>query len=902
MNIFHKYTRQSLKFNKTRTLVTIIGIILSMALFTAVIEGAHSGIEYLKSCIVEDVGYWHGCFKDIDEKQVSALRASEEIEEVSLWGNVGWAEAGTANEYKPYLKIESLPVDGEGMAAIRIQEGSFPEGPGEILLPEHIFYNGELNCKIGDTISLEVGNREEYTGAFTLGEELSDKVNKTYKVTGTYKRLSTDIEDFSCPGYTAFTRAEKTDSYTAFFMMKDIDEFYSFTNSQKISSQWSVNSNLLHVNGIVSNGGIGRFIYGFAGVLIFLIVFGSISLIYNSFSISVSERTKMFGILKSVGATDKQIRSSVLYEALVLSAIGIPLGMIIGCTGIGVTLYSLRDAFSRLIYPDAASRIHLVLDPAALFTAALICLITTLISAWIPAKRAMTLSAMDAVRQSEDLKITEKDVKTSSLTEKLFGFPGMMGAKNFKRNKKRYRSVVISLFVSITLFISASSFTAYLKDAAGGMTENEGTADLNFYDRDHADAAAEGKSYDPERLIQLFSDADGVDDVIFAEVGQEAVGIPKDIISKDYPESADDSGSAAVLKEVPIIVAFINDSSFSDLLREQGLDPESYRDASSPRGILYNSETTSYYSSDTGNKKWRTYSLLDESSLPLEIRSLSFREMEGLVFMEQIRTEEGMKYYYYPEEYMERYWNGEIGELDEEQAVVYSADEALCDTKYRVEAVIDQELFPIGERITLLYPLSLKESVLKERSGNFAYNCSYFFKAKDHKKAYTAVKSILSEQGMDTGALVDLAEYHESEKMLMTIINVFAYGFIILISLIAAANVFNTISTNVSLRRRELAMLRSIGLSPKGFSRMMNYECLMYGLKGILWGLPASVLVTFVIWRITGNAYETGFYIPWYSVAIAVGSVFAVVFATMIYAAGKIKEEDPVEVLKNENI
>ena len=138
--------------------------------------------------------------------------------------------------------------------------------------------------------------------------------------------------------------------------------------------------------------------------------------------------------------------------------------------------------------------------------------------------------------------------------------------------------------------------------------------------------------------------------------------------------------------------------------------------------------------------------------------------------------------------------------------------------------------------------------------------------------------------------------------MLVTVVRVFSYGFIVLISLIAMANVFNTISTGVMLRRREFAMLRSIGLGQKGFRRMMNYECLIYGCKGLLWGLPAAVALTYVIYRITGGVMERSFYIPWHSVAVAVGSVFAVVFATMLYATGIVRRDNPIDALRRENL
>ena len=160
----------------------------------------------------------------------------------------------------------------------------------------------------------------------------------------------------------------------------------------------------------------------------------------------------------------------------------------------------------------------------------------------------------------------------------------------------------------------------------------------------------------------------------------------------------------------------------------------------------------------------------------------------------------------------------------------------------------------------------------------------------------------LDEHGLPSGNLYDAADREETNRNLMFIINVFAYGFIVLISLIAAANVFNTISTGINLRRREFAMLKSVGMTQKGFHKMMDYECLMYGAKSLLWGLPAAVGVTYLIYRSINAGYVTNFYIPWVSIAVAVFSVFAVVFATMLYSTNKLKNENIIDALRNENL
>ncbi len=167
---------------------------------------------------------------------------------------------------------------------------------------------------------------------------------------------------------------------------------------------------------------------------------------------------------------------------------------------------------------------------------------------------------------------------------------------------------------------------------------------------------------------------------------------------------------------------------------------------------------------------------------------------------------------------------------------------------------------------------------------------------------YAKLQQKLIENGISTGQFYNMAEQNKFERNMLLIINVFSFGFIALISLIAAANVFNTISTNISLRRREFAMLESIGMTRKGLYKMLNYECLLYGIKSLIYGMPVALLVTYAIYRVVNNGFAADFYIPAASVVIAVFSVFAVVFATMFYAAGKLKKNSLVETLKNENV
>ena len=906
MNVFHRFTRASLRQNPSRTLVTVIGIVLSMALVTAVIQGAYSGIQFLIRSEVERVGAFHGYYYNLTEGEAAQARRADNVKSSAVWQTVGWAEIGGENEYKPYLLIRSVSDNFTELVAVHLTSGRMPKNDTELLIPDHLASNGGVSYKTGDTVTLAVGRRtmdgyelnDANPYAPESGEKLVDITEKTYTVVGTYQRFDNLVEDYGCPGYTALTGGDGQEMGTesVFFTVRNVSHFYDDMAKNAISENWRPHDDLLRFQGAVRSENLSTFIYGFAGVLIFLIAFGSISLIYNSFAISVSERTRQFGILKSVGATKKQIRRSVLYEALLLGTIGILGGAVVGCLGIGITLWALRDAFAMFAM-DTGVQMKLVVSPLGLVIAAAVCLVTTLISAWIPARRADRVSAIDAIRQTGDVKVRSRDVKVSGLTKRLFGFEGMMASKNFKRNRKRYRATVVSLFLSVTLFIAASSFCDYLTQAVGTVRGDDSRMDITY-------AVAGDDRGDSDRVLAILTGVAGVEKGCYLESEYVDLRVAPDAITDEWvdrygaPESTD--GLIDVAAHANIV--FVDDAAFRALCADNGLDPASYYDAESPKALLYNRSTGRTIDQD-GNSHWYDVKMINESKLPLEMYATEERQFDGYTLAE---VEDG-KYYYYTDEYMQEmneHWrNGEDAGLDRSRAMVLTAEEAEGRSYLTVAATVKETLFALPDGMTaLIYPYEMREAVMGENAAEELFQTDFALIAPDHARAFEAIKKELSAKGMETGKLFDVAADKESMRMLVTVVRVFSYGFIILISLIAMANVFNTVSTNVMLRRREFAMLKSIGLGEKGFRRMMNYECIIYGCKGLLWGLPAAVALTYVIYRITGSIVERGFYIPWYSVAIAVGSVFAVVFATMLYATGVIRRDNPIDALRQENI
>ena len=203
-----------------------------------------------------------------------------------------------------------------------------PENASEIILPRHLETNVRVKYSIGDVLLLDIGSRISdglelnqeigyITGKDGKTEKLEVREQRMFTVVGFYQRPN--FEFYQSPGYTALTLSDNTggNSYDVYIKMKKIKNTYGFLDRWYLEKETpvNVNTNLLVYSGASDDAVYNTMLYGLIGVLIGIIMLGSVLLIYNAFSISVSERTKQFGLLSSIGATKRQILRSVLFEA-----------------------------------------------------------------------------------------------------------------------------------------------------------------------------------------------------------------------------------------------------------------------------------------------------------------------------------------------------------------------------------------------------------------------------------------------------------------------------------------------------------------------------------------------------------------------------------------------------------
>ena len=893
MNVFNKVTLQSLKKNKTRTIVTIIGIMLSAAMICAVTTFTCSLLNFATQSAIYVNGDWHACVENVTTEEFEKVRNDERVSQCTYAQGLGYSKIESENRHKPYINVVAGNDEYFDMAPVHMVSGRLPKSSDEIVLSEQFYSDGNSGFKVGDKVTLEIGDRffdgvkmGQKNFVYTYDSDINEEViveeefvstsSCTYTVVGICERPDY-CEDYNAPGYTAFTVSESKPvdnlSMDVYYKMNNPNEVYSFAQDMGLEAIY--NSDVLIFMGTSRYDTYFAVLFGLAAIIIILIMSGSVALIYNAFSISVSERTKQFGLFSSIGATKKQLRKMVLFEALAISAIGIPLGVFVGIGGIGITLMLIGHKFNSIV-GSVPVTMQICVTWQSIVIAVIIAVVTVLISAWIPSIRATRVSAVEAIRQSTDIKANQKQIKTSKLTYKLFGLPGVLAVKQFKRNKKKYRATVISLFMSIVLFVSASSFTQYLVDSVtNSMTTPAYDLTYTVYDNQ-----LNGKT--PDEVLKMLKSDKYVTQGTYTKRITVTGVIPAEYISDQMLQVY---GGESKSLDYNCAINFVEDAEFKKLLKDNNLNEKDFYNPDAPLAVAYDISAVF----DQEQQKYYTHDILKGDKC--EAIFTAYKPIEGY-YVSNAFEENGKKWVEYcsleePKEYIRKPY-------DE-----YATEHTLKSVKTIEDAALFMDTS--NALLNLAYPISMMDKVLPEGEREICNDYTFFLESDNHAVSYENIQKTLSDNNLPTQDFYDIAAGNETKTNLITIIQVFAYGFVILISLISVANVFNTISTNISLRRREFAMLKSVGMTQKGFNKMMNFECLLYGAKALALGLPVSFGVTYLIYSAIAQGYATEFYLPLKAIAIAIISVFLVVFITMMYAMGKIKKDNPIDALKNEN-
>lgn len=864
MNVLNKLSLKNLKLNKKRTIVTIIGITLSVALVTAVANMYASGIKSLIRYETIEKGNFHVSFKDVDKDDLTIFKNNRNIEKINLVKNTGYAKIDSKNEDKPYAYIKAFTEDSLNDLSVKLVSGRMPTNDLEILIPTHLKTNGRLEYNVGDTITLSVGKRVsndncelKQSNPYNKDlEKIIDTSIKTYKIVGIIERPATNIEEYTAPGYTFITyidefkidtnmdiyvRYTKKGTKDAYKVTADILEVDSnlfkklhtggnITNEEfnklsiELDNTYSIDINTyligLETNPITTSGigGLGIVVI----IVIAIIINTSVFCIRNSFDISITEKIKQYGMLRSIGATKKQIKKNVFYEAMFLGIIGIPLGVLFGFIASYLLVIISNYYLTKGVLAD-----NLTLDFAFSYIAILLAIIlgilTIYLSARKSAKKASIITPIDSIRNSAD--IQNKKIKSSKLIKNTFGIGGEISYKNLKRNKKKYRTTVISIIVSVFTFIALSSFMNIAFDT---VDEELKISEYNV--------GLFIKNYDKNNYskYEKTTEFDNIEDSSIIRNNQINFNNVK--YNPEYLEFMDLKFDKDMDEYINIYT--LGDYQYKKYLKTLGLDYEKVKD----KVILFDKDILVNQTKNNKkiNKSMRLYDYqkgdvisgkIDDNPVNLIIESVTDVSPFGL------KNTSGTK------------------------------------------IIVSDEYF---DKITESYYLDIK------------YKSNNADKLQDNLEEYMKNES--------SYMIENIAENAKTMNNLFTLVGIFLYGFIIVISLIGITNIFNTVTSNMEFRKQEFAMLKSIGMTNKEFNRMIRLESLFMGMKSLLYSIPIGISLSYLIYKALSRENAIKYHVPFLAITISICVVFILISLIMKYSINKINKQNTIETIRNENI
>ncbi len=855
MNVLNKLTKKNLTLNKKRTIVTIIGIILSTALIVCVSGMVTSFQKTLVNATMQKEGNYHVLIEDMSKSDLIALENNRNIEDYYVMNNIGYAKFDSLNEYKPYIYVRAFDEKALHHMGIALIEGRLPENDSEILISNHLIMGGGYDKKIGDTITLNIGTRYVYDEEgkryelgqnnpvasesdeeeFSLEEEFVAKAEKSYTIVGIMERLNYTFEEYSAPGYTCITYLDGIEgSGSAALLYKNPKNYAEQTKEiAQDKYDYTYNRELLRYLGVTDSPTMNA-LYVIASIVIGIIIISSVFVIKNSFDISITEKYKMYGMLRSVGATSKQIKKNVLFEGFILGLISIPIGILCGIIAVVVLIFLIN-----FILGDYLNGIHFVysipLFPIVL--SIVLAAVTIYFSTIFIARRVAKISAIEAIRSNNEIKIKRKKLRTPWLVRKLFKTGGVIAYKNLKRNKKKYRTTVISIVVSIFVFISLSSFidfgfkmtTVYYKEVGYNMMiwsdiDVEDDLATEIFEKIRTDSLVENYSILRFGFLKI-----NTEDYL-SDYGRKIW---------DYYKYGEDS--------LTIRVVAVGEQEFNRYLKELGLNSENSKN----KGILIDEH------SDTIDKK----------------------------------------------NYIGNLYNFKNNDILSGQSVFYNDGDLETEKDFSIE-IIRFNVRPMGleSSYSLSGHLVVSDKVLEENFHIYD-NGSLYLKVSDTSKMEKNIDHLMKENS-DYGRInyENIDEYMREMNAMILIVSIFLYGFITVISLIGITNIFNTITTNMNLRSKEFAMLKSVGMTKKEFNRMIRLESIFYGTKALIIGIPLGLAGSYLIYRAFVDALEMEYIFPVKSLVIVVIFVAIIIGIIMRYSLRKINKQNIIETIRNDNI
>ncbi len=860
MNIVNKLTLRHLKENKGRSVVTTLGIIVSVAMITAVFVAIASFLNLEGKIAQTQMGHIEALFA-VDSQQLEKLKSDDRLSAVGV----------NYELFDPSFQLDDKATIRTGTGEIYCgdsvnlkqkltgnYEGEIPKNSKEIAVEKALIEQNKLDWKIGDTVSIPTGVRYtiengemmEVRGGYFAGDEQFSVENiDEYKITAildenpatdSYSILrgleQSELVLSEDDVVTATVNLAKVD-YKSVDVINDIIEDYGI-------EEWNKNSEYLASKLAIDPNSSVFSLLPIVAIILVIIMIASVVLIYNSFAMSINERVRYLGMLASVGATKSQKKMSAYYEGIILGTIGIPVGILSGIAGIGITLKAVGGKIISTGMMSGINETNTAFDVVvplwAIAGIILFSVLTIFISSFIPSKKASSVTPIDAIRQRQEIKVKAKSLKSPKIIRTIFGYEGELANKNLKRNGRKARVITASIALSVVLFLCSNYFCSVFIQASDMSTNVPYQIEVNVYEQYLDDFKNELKKVNNvddyySTNCAIFYLSEDKDNALVSASISDAV-CKKEYLTDKYSDLFKNKRYFAINA--------IEDEEFNKLCQNNNMDYKPF----------YNGEAKALIMNNTNHK-----------------------ENTAKVFTDKIL---GTKF---------DFFNG--------------LDEHICDVEIAGFVDYDKDNYVLGLNpancVSCYVPISVYRDIIYADTDKSEFIYSLGIETKQHEQTCDDVRDIFATNDFGNSFVTDIVRQFQMMNTIVFVMQVFVYGFIALITLITLFNIINTISNSTMLRKKEFAMFKSVGITPSGFNKMIVLESAFYGIKALVFSLPISALISFGINKALGEEMIP-FEINWLMYLAVIMAVFVVVGITMLYSVHKIKNDSIVETLKEE--
>lgn len=949
MNLMKTLTLKNLRLNRKRTIVTIVGIILATALLSALVtlvsSFQYSMIEYQK----QKDGDFHVKFSNVKMSELSEFKNNRNIESTFETMGMGFAKLdGCKNEDKPYAYVMATDEAGFERGCFKLIEGRMAKNEDEIVIPRHLKTNGRIDIKVGDEITLDVGKRYDSNTESVISENsayeheaetLTDTVTKHYKVVGIMERPGYGMEDYSAAGYTFVTYSDELaaidngtkseeseadttltvysrytkkalrnkDAVTADIIGVDEKLFAKANNSSvEMSAEESdrflkemenakydiyMNGYLISYECVFPIDGTFKALFTVATVVALIIILTSVYCIKNSFNISITEKIRQYGMLASVGATRRQIKSSVKTEAAMLGVVGIPVGTMSGILA-SLILVKVVNVLSAG-WLNVALNFHTSLP--ALILAVILSIATIYFSATGSARRAAKVTPLEAIRNTKEIKIKSAKLKTPAIIGRIWGIGGVISYKNIKRNNKKYRTTVTSIVICSVTFIVISYFMSMAFSRVGmSYASVDYNIGINMSCK---------KDLDIEKLSKLLSGIEGAEDYLVGAGYYFDVDKPE--YTKEYGEYCgqlyDDSEDVSQ----EFLITVLDDKSYDKYASDAGIKNAAAGAILVNKGTfdVYNENSSKYVKKEMELYKYKAGDTIECGYNVYDDASSDDNAAEG-------DTESSTDDNNAVEGDTESGTEDNSGYVDEEtinNGVRKTVDVTIAGVTDKVPTCYNgygntSLLFMNQKGFESLWADGKSGNELKP--GHASYSAYVVAEnADEYQDTFEKETEGNTEYSQISFYVSNLDKEMRDEKSLFTLLGVFAYGLIVVIALIGITNIINTLSTGMELRSREFATLRSIGMTDKQFVGMVRLESVFISVKALVIGVPLGILISYLLCVMMNRMDDAIIYEPPYkAIILCIVVVIMLIYAIMKLSMTKLRHNNIIETIKNENL